>query len=225
MPLKGINWTRLKDHFRKFSPLYLAGIVICVFLTNLIYTMTRPQTPMEQEVMIYLVDDYANIEPLNALEADALAYGQSIDETLVSMHFESIMYTDPAEDYNSAILLMARMSVGDGDVYLANDIAITTLMGTGMCVPLDDYLAAGWMEGLDLEPVSFTNEETGETYIAALRLDNVTALRELGVMANEDAFLVMASNGTNLETSMATTEYIIRTLMEGYDAPAEASES
>jgi len=225
MPLKGINWYRLKEHIRKFSPLYIAGFVVCVFLTNLVYTMTRPQTPMEQEVMIYLVDDYTNITPLEALAEDALAYGQSVDETLVSMHFESIMYTDPAQDYNSAILLMARMSVGDGDVYFANDIAITSLMGSGMCVPLDEYLAAGWMEGLDLEPVFFTNEETGETYIAALRLSNVDALAELGVMANENAFLVMAANSTNLETSMATTEYIIRTLMEGYDVPAENTES
>lgn len=224
MPLKGINWFRLKEHFRKLAPLYIAGIVVCVFLTNLVYTVTRPRMPAEQEVMIYLVDDYTNIDPLSALADEALAYGQTVDETLLSMHFESIMFNDPAQDYNSAILLMARMSAGDGDVYFSNDLAITTLMGSGMCTPLDEYLAAGWMEGLDLEPIHFTNEETGETYIAALRLDNVDALRELGVMNNEGAFLVIAANSSNVETTMATTEYIVRRLMEGYNAPAETAE-
>ena len=33
------------------------------------------------------------------------------------------------------------------------------------------YLDEGWLEEYDLEPVSYTDPETGETSVVALRLD------------------------------------------------------
>ena len=72
MPLSGLSWFRLKEHFRKCAGFYIIGIVVAVLLTNLLYTTTRPQIPDEREVLIYLVDSLASAEPLDALADDAL---------------------------------------------------------------------------------------------------------------------------------------------------------
>ncbi len=57
------------------------------------------------------------------------------------------------------------------------------------------------------------------------RLDNVDAFAELGSFNNEGAMLVIAVNGTNIDTSLEVTEYVIKTLMEGNYAPAEDTAS
>lgn len=224
MPFKGLTWLRFKEHLRKCGFIYVIGFVACVLLTNLVYTTTRPQTPIEREVLVYLVDSYPFSEPLNAGAADVLAYGQTVDETLEEVRFESINFNDPAQDYTSAYLIMARMSVGDGDVYLAGATAADYMLGTQIGLPLDDYLADGWMAGCDLEPVAYTDPDTGETYTAGLRLDNVDALREMGCFDNEGACLFIGGNSTNIETSMEVAEYIVTQLLEGNYASAESLE-
>lgn len=223
MPLTGLSWTRFKEHLRKTSPIYIVGIAICLILTNLIYTTTRPQVPDDQQVLVYLVSGYSDTEPLNSLAEQMLAYGQSVDETLEEVEFLSIQYSDPETDYTSSYVLMARMSVGDGDLYIACEQAMQYMVGSGLSLPLDEYLADGWMEGLELEPYVYTDEETGESYVAALNISSADALAKVGAFDNTDAYLIVAGNGTNIDTSMQTAEFMIRTLLEGYDVPAESA--
>lgn len=215
MPHYGISWFRLKEHFRKYLAVYIVGVVICVLLTNLVYTSTAPQTPYDQEVLIYLADVYTDTEPLDDLAADALAYAQEFDETLLEVNFESLQYVDPEQDYTSSMLLMARLSLGEADVFLASGLCMEALCATEAFLPLDDYLAEGWMEEFALEPYLYTSEETGETFVAGLKLDGVSGLAEIGAFNNEGAVLVITANSTNTDTSMQVAEYIIRQLMEG----------
>ena len=225
MPFKGLTWLRFKEHLRKTAPIYIVGFIVCVLLTNLIYTTTTPRTPMDREVLVYLVDVYTDPEPLNAHAEDILAYGQTIDETLEEVRFESIQFNDPEQDYTSAYLIMARMSVGDGDVYLASATAADYLLGAEIGMRLDEYLDEGWMEEYGLEPVTYTSPDSSETDIVALRLDDVDGLVDLGCMNNEGACLFIAGTGTNVDTSMQVVEYIVQQLMEGNYAPAEGVES
>lgn len=215
MPHYGISWFRLKEHFRKYLAVYIVGVVICVLLTNLVYTSTAPQTPYDQEVLIYLADVFTDTEPLDDLAADALAYAQEFDETLLEVNFESLQYVDPEQDYTSSMLLMARLSLGEADVFLASGLCMEALCATEAFLPLEDYLAEGWMEEFALEPYLYTSEETGETFVAGLKLDGVSGLAEIGAFNNEGAVLVITANSTNTDTSMQVAEYIIRQLMEG----------
>ena len=215
MPHYGISWFRLKEHFRKYLAIYIVGVVICVLLTNLVYTSTAPQTPYDQEVLIYLADVFTDTEPLDDLAADALAYAQEFDETLLEVNFESLQYVDPEQDYTISMLLMARLSLGEADVFLASGLCMEALCVTEAFLPLDDYLAEGWMEEFALEPYLYTSEETGETFVAGLKLDGVSGLAEIGAFNNEGAVLVITANSTNTDTSMQVAEYIIRQLMEG----------
>lgn len=224
MPLKGLSWFRLKEHLRKCAPIYIIGLIVCLLLTNLIYTSTRPQTPMDREVLVYLVDVYSDPVPLNAHAEDILAYGRTQDETLEEVRFESISFNDPEQDYTSAYLIMARMSIGDGDVYLASELATEYLLGYEIGLALEDYLDEGWMEEYGLEPVSYSDPETGETHVVALRLDDVDALADIGSFNNEGACLFIGGNSNNVDTSMQVIEYVVGQLMEGNYAPAESIE-
>jgi len=226
MPLTGFTWKRFVEHLKKYNITYIIGIIICIFLTNVVYTATAPRIPPEEEVMIYLVTHYSETQQLEPLEAEALEYGQTIDETLRTVHFETIMYNDPQQDANSAMVLVARMSAGDCDAYFTNEKATETIIGYDAFEPLDEHLANGWMEGLDLEPVYATNAETGEEVIAALSLDNVSALLDIGSFDNRGANLIISGYGSNTETTLEVTEYMIRRLMEGYtyDASAQSEE-
>ena len=56
MPITKFSWPQLREHIRKFLWIYLAGIVVCLFGSNLIWTMTRPQVPIEQAVLVYMAD-------------------------------------------------------------------------------------------------------------------------------------------------------------------------
>ena len=221
MPVRGMNRARLREHIRKYSPVYIVGCIVCMLLTNILYTSTRYQVPYEKEFLVYLLDSYTNIEPLEEIREDALQYGQSIDDTLEAVVFESILYSDPAEDYTSSYLLMARAALGNGDIYIASSIGAQSLFSMGLAKPLEEALDSGWMEGLGLEPVMCENEETGETFIGGLSLDHLHALLDLGVMNNEGAVLVVASNSGNEETSMAVIEHIVQALEELENAPAE----
>lgn len=225
MPLTGLSFARLKEHIRKYSLIYIVGIIVCVLLSNIVYTSTRPQIPDENTVMVYLVDIMPNAEPLDDLAAQTLAELQPEDETLQSIEFYSLMFNDPAQDYNSAMLLMTRMAAGDCDAYFANELGMQYVANSGVALPLDEYLEAGWMEGLDLQPITFVDEETGESFIAALSLNNVSALPELGIMYPENGGLVIAANSTNLETTMKTIETMMHTLMEGDYVQAHRPES
>ena len=63
-----------------------------------------------------------------------------------------------------------------------------------------------------------------EPYVAALDLSPFTGLVDLGVMESDGLYLVVASNGTNKETSVETIEYMLRQIAEGNYAPAASTE-
>ena len=83
---------------------------------------------------------------------------------------------------------------------------------------VDALLEGGWLAEYNLEPYSVTleDEETGttETFVAGLRLDSVTALRSLGAMDNEGAFLCLIDGGGNPETTRRALEYMMKDLTE-----------
>ena len=212
MPLKGLTWARFKEHLRKSAAIYIVGIIVCVVLSNILYTSTRPQVPAEREVLIYLVNGYSDPNPLNDLCAQALTAMQAEDETLEEVH------------------------VGDGDIYLTNRLGLEAMFNSGACYPLDELIGSGWMEGVDFEPYYHTDTEVDETtmelveipgaepYVAALDLSSFTGLADLGVMESDGLYLVVASNGTNKETSVETIEYMLRQIAEGNYAPAASTE-
>ena len=228
MPLTGLSWPRIREHLRKTAPIYIVGVIIMIFVSDILFTSTRPQIPDDQEVLVYLVDGYSQPSLLDSLCADALAYAQSTDDMLLSVRAESIPYNDPEKDYTSAVVLVARMALGDGDAYFANATALEAIAANGGCYPLDEWLDAGWLEELGLERWTYTETDeasgTEKTYTAALSLDKIDALRDNGIFENRGAYLVIASNGGNIATTRETVTYMLTQLAEGNYVPAATEE-
>jgi len=223
MPITKFSWAALKENIRKFAVVYLAGICIMLACSNLIWTMTRPRIPDEQSVVIYIADEYSNPDALNPVAQKMLEGGQKVDETLREVAFYSLTYADPNQDYTGSMVLATRLSTGEADAFICNEYALANLQGAEAAIDLQPYLDAGWLEGLDVEPHTleiYEFNETGEvtavlgSYTGAIKLDNVDALYECGAMDNEGTYLIIASNGTNIDTTLETVEIMMRALME-----------
>ena len=223
MPITKFSWAALKENIRKFAAIYLAGIAIMLACSNLIWTMTRPQIPIERSVTIYIADEYSNPQALDPIAQKMLEGGQAVDETLEEVAFYSLTYGDPSQDYTGSMVLATRLATGEADAFICNDYALANLQSAEAPVDLQPYLDAGWLEGLDVEPCTleiYEFDEAGEvtdilgSYTGAIRLDNVDGLYNCGAVDNEGTYLVIASNGTNIETTIETVEIMLRALME-----------
>ena len=226
MPDTKFSLPALREHLRKYFWIYLAGIVVCLILSNLLWTTTRPQVPVEQKVVVYMADSFSDPSALSDIARDALERTQPYDETLLELEFQSMMFNE--NDYTSAMLLMTRLAVGEGDLFFCSEAALNSIVGSGAALPLDDLVADGWLGQWELEPWYCTevDEEGGETrtYLAALRIDKLTALASMGAFNNQGAYLVVASNGGNVETSLKAAEFIIEDLMEASDAQTDSDQ-
>ena len=209
MPDTKFSWRALREHLHKYFWVYLIGIAVCLLGTNLLWTTTRPRASNEETVVVFMVDGYADYEPLAPIAQDMLEQTQAFDDTLKEVEFQTLMYN--GEDYSGTILLMTRLAVGEGDAFLTCEAAMESLVRSQALVPLDEYVA---------------DEETGEsqTFLAGLRLDSVTALSQMGAFNNQGAFLCVASNGGNVETTMKALETMMKDLTEAADAGTENTE-
>ena len=216
MPDTGLNLANLKEHLRKNWVLYIVGILITVVLTNLLWTSTTPQIPTNQSVLIFLVDGYTASEALDGVATDMLERLKPQDDTLRLVEFQNLMFSDPENNYASMMVLMARLAVGECDIFLASGEAMEKLIASGTLLPLDEYYADGWLRESGLEPYYATveYEEGGqsETLLMGFKLDSVSGLRDMGAMNNEGAYLAISALSDNLETSMKAAELLLEDL-------------
>ena len=178
--------------------------------------MTAPTVPPEQSVIIYLAAGYSNPEPLSGIASEMLTETQKIDSTLKKVEFQSLQYIESEMDYSGPMTLLAKLSVGEGDAFLASRQVMDQLVLGGALLPLDEIVENGWLRRFELEPYNVTvkNEETGEetTYLAGLKIDTLDALSEMDAFRNEDAFLAIPANGTNQDTTLHALEIMVDAL-------------
>ena len=213
MPDNRLTLANLREHFRKNIAIYIAGIAVMLVLASQLWTATTPRSPTEQTVVIYLASSYFDADALSPIADDVLERTQAFDDTLRRVEFQGLQFADSEDDYTSNILLMTRLSVHEGDVFLASAAAMDALVNAGGAMPLDSFLEAGWLSEYGLEPYTVTeeDEETGarRTYVAGLRLDSVDALSELGAFNNRGAFLVLSETSDNPETARKAVEFLL----------------
>ena len=216
MPDTKLNWANLREHLRKNLLIYIVVVAVALVLTNLLWMTTAPRVPEEAQVLIYLAGPYSNPTALDAVAADMLTRGQEYDGTLQAVEFQSLLYADPEQDYTGVMLLMTRLATGEGDAFLADINAMQALENSGALLGLDDYYAAGWMADSGLEPYYSTweDEETGQsvTQLTGFRIDSLDFLRDSEAFENRGAFLTVAANSTNVETTMRALSIMVEDL-------------
>ena len=212
MPDTKLTLSNLREHLRKCLAAYLAVIVAAVALTELLWTVTRPQIPDDRAVLVYLAAQHTNAEALDAVAEDMLNRCKVDFPELESVEFQGLLFLDPEENYTGLMLLMTRLSTGEGDAFIANQSAMDALVNAGACLPLDAYLEAGWMSGHDLEPYRGAAAGIADAPICGLRLDSLDALSKLGAFDNEGAFLAVAVNGHNVDSTLRALQIMVEDL-------------
>lgn len=216
MPDTKLNGWNLKEHFRKTILIYIVAVAVALLAANLLWLTTAPRVPDDRQVLIYLAGPWSHSELLADVESALLEQGQADDPELQEVVFEGLMFADG--DYTGPMLLMTRLSTGEGDAFLADQNAMDALVNSEACLPLDEYLEAGWMKDKGLEPyyVTVEDEETGErnTFLAALKIDGLNGLMNRGAYENKGAYLAVMQNGTNTETTMKVLEHMADMLKE-----------
>jgi len=226
MPDTKFSLPALREHLRKYFWIYLIGITICLVGTSVLWTTTTPRPSIQETVVVYLADAYANPEPLEPIARDMLEQTRPFDETLKEVDFQGMMYQE--DDYTSTMVLLTRLSVGEGDAYLASQAAMDALVRSEALIDLTEYVEGGWLSEYDLEPyiAEYSDEDSGEHYslMAGLRLDSVTALKDMGAFFSDGAYLCVTINGGNVETTMKALEVMMKDLTEVSHAQPENTE-
>lgn len=219
MPDTSLTWFNIKEHIRKFFWVYIAVVTAVLVVGNLLWISTTPQVPEDQRVLIYMADEWSSPNPLSDIAADVLAKVQARDGSIREVAFESLMFADPDRDYTGVMVLMTRLAVGEGDIFLASEKAMNALVGSGVCLALDDYWNSGWLSDLEPYYADVTDDETGETVtiMAGLKLDGLDALRDMQAFNNQGACLVVAQNGQNIDSSLLAAEYLVEDLKESQE--------
>jgi len=225
MPDTSFSWRGLREHLRKYLWVYLLGVALSLLGTQLLWTVTQPRLSIGECINIHMADAYSNPEPLRAFAPDILQRVQADDERVKQVEFESMLFTDQV--YTSNMLLLARLSVGECDAFLASPLAMDALVASGALEPLDDWLADGWLSEYGLEPYVVTTEDEGTvasaTWTAGLRLDSLDILAQLGAFNNEEACLCVCANGDNVQATRKALEYLLNDLTEASHAGTKAA--
>ena len=91
-----------------------------------------------------MADAWSSPEALDPIARDILEKLQA-DTDIREVEFQSLQYSDPTQDYTSAMLLMTRLAAGDCDAFLCNQDCMNALLMSGVVQPLDDLVAGGWL--------------------------------------------------------------------------------
>lgn len=226
MPDTKFSLPALREHIRRYFWIYLVGVALCLVGTSVLWTTTEPRAAIDETVLVFLADGYANPAPLAPIAKDMLEETQPFDARLKEVDFQHLMYQE--DDYTSTMVLLTRLAVGEGDAFLACQAVMDSLVQSEALVDLTEYVEEGWLAEYGLEPyiAEYSDEETGENYklMVGLKLDSVTALKESGAFLNDGAYLCVTMNGGNIETTMKALEVMMRDLTEGKYAQPENSE-
>ena len=160
MPEVQLSPRRIREHFRKRWPIYLAGILLLCFLNNLIYTVTRPRVPERALLHVMLVNVDAPDSELERLEQALLTTAQAAEPDVRAVELEPLQYLGES-DAGSNILLATKFAAGGADLYIEDEAGYEVMAARGFCAALD----AENLPGAEL----LTDPETGER--CAVRLD------------------------------------------------------
>lgn len=190
MPEKGIDRKRLREHFRKRWAIYLIGAVVLCFLNHLVYTVTRPGYSEEQTFKLMLV----NIE-LQLNEEDLLEAVQAVDGNICDAEVVPLAGVT-SEDPTSVMLLSTQLVSAFGDVYYTDAAGLEVLLERHACLSLEIEAPQGWKLAYRVDP------ESGEEFAAALE------------RADGGGFLIVASNGTKVESTLNLLPVLAEKIME-----------
>jgi ABC-type glycerol-3-phosphate transport system substrate-binding protein len=208
-----VNKGTLQNHLHYDWWKYLAGILATVFVWSLVTAMTRPQTPAEKKVDIFLVGDYAMEEQLGPISQ------QILDDfpELLEINFMNIpLGIDPQMDMASRQKLMVMVASQSGDIFILNNEEYEQFAKMGAFISLDDLIDEEIQQYISLEQLeeckksieSEDENEDTEPHIYGIPLKDVTLFKDTGYNT-EDKILGVMAYSKNMEKAIEVMKWII----------------
>ena len=98
MPDTKFSLPALREHIRKYFWIYLVGIAICLIGTGVLWTTTEPRAAIDETVLVFLADGYANPEPLAPIAKDiSREYDEETDESSFTLKLKDGIYFSDGE--------------------------------------------------------------------------------------------------------------------------------
>ena len=193
MPEVRLSPRRIREHFRRRWPVYLAGIVLLCFLNNLIFTVTRPRIPERTLLHVMLVNVDTPDAELEGLEARLLTAAQAAEPEVRAVELEPLSYLGE-NDAGSAILLATKFAAGGADLFIADEAGYEAMAARGFCAALD----AATLQDAQPDPAALPGAksdtvapDTGSAQVMELLFDPETG-DPCAVRLNADAILADA---------------------------------
>ena len=237
MPNTKITKDRFRNHYQYGKYIYLALIVVCGMLADILFTVTEYRAPDERKVDIELVGVFANTEKAGPFEQAALEYAQAYERardeaagidvnaegyeaSVQEVNFLQMMYDMSGEDaYYDQQRFMVTLAANEGDIFLVSRELLNSLVNQGLAVDLTPYIESGAINpgDRDLSRVTFNEwvEEnqpaTGNKCIYALQADTLAGLWNEFEYYYKDKYMVLMVYSDNIDTSVAVMQWMIET--------------
>jgi maltose-binding protein MalE len=207
-----VNRETLQNHLHYDWWKYVVGIVVTVMLWNLVSTMTRPQTPPDKKVDIFLVGDYL-------LEENAEPISQRMLEDfpeLLEINFMNIpLGGDPELEIMGRQKLMVVIGAQEGDIFVFSKQEYETFAKQGAFMPLDEYIddeITKYIPAEELEKyklsVEYEYAQDKQPHIYGIPLKGVTIFNDTGYNVEDKVLSIMAYS-KNKEKAIEVMKWIV----------------
>jgi len=116
---------------------YLIGIAATILIWTMVTTITRPQTPPEKKIDIFLAGGFAFDEALSALSARML---EDFPELLEINFTNIVLEGDPQLEFAGRQKLMVMLGSQSGDIFVFSRDEFEMLARQGAFLPLDGLI-------------------------------------------------------------------------------------
>jgi hypothetical protein len=192
-----INRERLHNHLSYDWWKYVAAILVTIIMWSLITAMTRPQTPTEKKVDIFLVGDYALDENLQLVSQRMLNDFPELLEINI-MNIPMGEGIDPQLDIASGQKLMVMIGSQSGDLFVFDKEEYRLYAEQGAFVPLDDVVDEKIQQYISMEELEDCKVAADPEYsedtqprIYGVPLKGVTLFKDTGYNTDDKVISLM----------------------------------
>jgi len=207
-----VNKAALQNHLHYDWWKYLIGILATVFLWSMVTAMTRPQTPPEKKVDIFLVGGFALQESLDALSLRML---EDFPQLLEINFTNIVLEGDTQLEFAGRQKLMVMLGSQTGDIFVFNRDEFELLARQGAFLPLDglmDQKIAELIpsEELDEQKIAIEGEDglPGEPRIYGLPLKDTDVFDDAFFDVENKLIAVMAYS-KNMDNAIEVVRWIL----------------
>jgi len=176
-----------------------------MFIWNLAVTMTRPQTPADKKLDIYMVGDYMLQEATKPVSDKIL---EDFPELLEANFFNISLVGDM--EYVGRTQLMVMIGSQTGDIYAFSEEEFKIMAEQGAFTPLDEYIEE--FEEIvpreKLEKYKYTALEEGEHYFG-VPMDGIKLFEDTGYDVSNKVMGVMAYS-KNQEKAIEALKWFLK---------------